>query len=106
MPERNPDGTFAVGNSGSPGRKRKRYRIEHILEKIGMEEVKAGGITMTKLDAVMRSVYQYALKGNSWAVQFIAERTEGKVPNAQVIEHTVSEPIKIFDFNDPANSAD
>jgi len=54
----------------------------------------------------MRSVYQYALKGNSWAVQFIAERTEGKVPNAQVIEHTVSEPIKIFDFNDPANSAD
>lgn len=101
MPERNPDGTFAPGNSGSSGRPRKIRRIEHLLEKIGLEEVHVGGLTLTKLEAVMRSVYQYALKGNSWAVQFIAERTEGKVPQQQQVEGTSQEPIKLFDIGSP-----
>jgi len=105
MPERNPDGTFAPGNSGSAGRPRKIRRIDHLLEKIGLEEVKASGLTMTKLEAVLRAVYQYALKGNSWAVQFIAERTEGRVPQQQTIEHVSHEPIKLIDY-DPTDSTD
>jgi len=31
-------------------------------------------------EAVYLRVYVEALQGESWAVQFIAERTEGKVP--------------------------
>ena len=96
MPERNPDGTFAKGNSGGPGRNRKRYRIEHILEKIGLEEVTVSGDRITKLEALMRSVYNYALKGNSWAVQFIAERTEGKVPNTIAMDESTQEPITLI----------
>ena len=46
---------------------------------IGAEEVEYKGQQITKLEAVLRAVYGYALKGQSWAVQFIAERTEGKV---------------------------
>ena len=30
----------------------------------------------------MRKVFEYALQGKSWAVEFIAERTEGKVRQA------------------------
>ena len=28
---------------------------------------------------VLRKVFEYALQGKAWAVEFIAERTEGKV---------------------------
>ena len=30
------------------------------------------------IDAVMSRVFKYAVEGKSWAVQFIADRTEGK----------------------------
>ena len=44
----------------------------------------------------MRSVYNYALKGQSWAVQFIAERTEGKVPNTVTVDESTQEPITLI----------
>ena len=31
-----------------------------------------------KLEVVMSKVFGYALEGRAWAVQFIADRTEGK----------------------------
>jgi hypothetical protein len=90
-------GRFAAGNPGGPGRGKKIRRIEHILGRIGEEEVTAQGVTMTKLEAVLRAVFGYALKGQSWAVQFIAERTEGKVREQMGVEITSPEPIKLFD---------
>ena len=39
---------------------------------------------MKKVDALSMTVWNEAIKGESWAVNFIAERIEGKV--AQVIE--------------------
>ena len=105
MPERNPDGTFAPGNSGSAGRPQKRYKIPTILERIGEEEIDVKDMSITKLEAVLRKVYDYAFKGQSWAVQFIAERTEGRVPQQQTIEHVSHEPIKLIDY-DPTDSTD
>ncbi len=100
MSGRNPNGTFAKGNSGGPGRKRKRYRIEHLLEKVGQEKVMIGEEEVTKLEALLRAVYGYALKGNSWAVQFVADRTEGRVAFRQWDDDVADDKIEVarFDF--------
>jgi len=97
-------GRFAKGNPGGPGRGKKVRRIEHILERIGEEEVTAQGMTMTKLEAVLRAVFAYALKGQSWAVQFIAERTEGKVRDQLEIAETTG-PIRLIDFDPDVSRA-
>ena len=69
---------FKPGQSGNPkGRPPKVRCIPDILRKIGEEEGTKDG-QETKLDVVMRKVFKYALDGKSWAVQFIADRTEGK----------------------------
>ena len=66
------------GESGNPnGRPIKVRSIPDILHKIGDEEGTVSG-KYTKLDVVLRKVFDFALEGKSWAVQFIADRTEGK----------------------------
>lgn len=71
------DTRFKPGVSGNPkGRPKGKRSIPDILRKIGEEEGSIDG--KTKLDVVMRKVFGYALEGKSWAVQFIADRTEGK----------------------------
>ena len=69
---------FKKGQSGNPnGRPKKINTIPDILRKIGEEEGLKDG-SKTKLDVVMYKVFQFALEGKPWAVQFIADRTEGK----------------------------
>ncbi len=69
---------FKKGQSGNlKGRPPKVRTIPDILRKIGEEDGLKDG-SKTKLDVVMSRVYGYALDGKSWAVQFIADRTEGK----------------------------
>jgi hypothetical protein len=75
---RNSNGTFKVGVSGNPkGRPKGLQQIPDILKKIGYEEGLKDG-SKTKLEVVMSRVFGYALEGRPWAVQFIADRTEGK----------------------------
>jgi hypothetical protein len=70
-------GQFKKGHSGNPnGRPPKIKCIPDILKTIGEEEGTLDG--KTKLDVIMYKVFQYALEGKPWAVQFIADRTEGK----------------------------
>jgi len=65
------------GQSGNPdGRPPKPKNIPDILIKIGEEDGTVDG--KTKLDVIMNKVFQFALEGRPWAVQFIADRTEGK----------------------------
>ena len=59
------------------GRPKKDRCIPDILRAIGEEAGTTDG-ELTKLDVVMRNVYKYAVQGKQWAVQFIADRTEGK----------------------------
>ena len=64
------------GQSGNPkGRPPVTPSIPDILRRIGAENAGNG---ITKLDAVMHRVFKYAIDGRAWAVQFIADRTEGK----------------------------
>jgi len=70
---------FQKGKSGNPkGRPPKIKCIPDILRKIGEEEVDTNIGKSTRLDVVMRKVFDFAVSGKSWAVEFIAERTEGK----------------------------
>ena len=74
---RNPDGTFKVGVSGNPnGRPKGSSSIKDILRKIGMEDGTEDGLP--KLEVIMRKVFIEAVDGKPWAVQFLADRLEGK----------------------------
>ena len=96
---RNDKGQFVVGNTASVGNGRPKgiQSIPDILRKIGDEDGTVDG--KSKLDVIMYMVFQFALEGRPWAVQFIADRTEGKAKEFR--ETTVkTEPIKVFDFED------
>ena len=70
---------FKKGQSGNPnGRPKGTRSIPDMLLKIGAEEVTKDG-QFNKQEVVLRRVFEYALEGKSWAVEFIADRTEGKV---------------------------
>ena len=70
---------FKKGQSGNPnGRPKGTRSIPDMLMKIGSEEGTKDG-QYSKLEVVLRRVFEYALEGKSWAVEFIADRTEGKV---------------------------
>ena len=82
------------GESGNPnGRPLKIKTIPDILHKIGEEEGTVDG--KTKLDVIMYKVFQFALEGKPWAVQFIADRTEGKAKEFKEITHN-NQPIQIM----------
>ena len=92
---RNEDGTFKSGVSGNPnGRPKGSTSIADILRKIGEEEIPAelssqvqslfGSLDSNELkdmkmtEGLLRFGFMYAIRGKHWAVQFIADRTEGK----------------------------
>lgn len=97
---RNEKGQFGPGNTASVGKGRPKgsRSIPDILRKIAEEEGTTEGIT--KLEVVLRQVFRYALEGKSWAVEFIANRTEGKPHQSIGIRDETDEPIKVFDVNE------
>ena len=77
---------FKPGQSGNPnGRPKGTRSIPDKLKKIGDEEGTLDG--KSKLDVIMYKVFQYALEGKPWAVQFIADRTEGKAKEFREVTH-------------------
>lgn len=92
---RDSGGRFVAGanHPRQGGRNPSRRRIEPLLQRIGEEEIDTQDGKISKLEAVMRAVFGYALNGQSWAVQFIAERTEGKVRDTAV--DTTADPKTI-----------
>jgi len=75
---------FQKGKSGNPnGRPKTNKTIAECLRRIG-DEALPSDKSMTKLEAIMRKVYKIASEGDAWAVNFIADRTEGKPK--QIIE--------------------
>ena len=92
---RNNKGQFVSGNTASVGhgRPKGRQSIPDILRKIGDEEGTLDG-EHSKLDVVLRKVFEYALEGKHWAVQFIADRTEGRPLQAISVE--THEPMQLI----------
>ena len=97
---RNKKGQFVNGNTSSVGKGRPQgsRSIPDILRKIAEEEGTNDG--MPKIEVVLRQVFKYALEGKSWAVEFIANRTEGKAHQSIGIRDETDEPIKVFDFDE------
>lgn len=84
-------------NINRKGRPRKQQCIPDILRKIGKEKIEAGGKKVSKMEALMRMVFKEAVAGNQWAVNFIADRTEGKPMQMlkQEIETTQAPQIEL-----------
>jgi len=105
---RHENGQFKKGTSGNPnGRPKGSMSIPDMLKRIGEEEVpnelqdrvqrlfgeaEIGKISM--LEAVMRTTMMYAIQGKSWAVQFLADRLEGRP--RQTIELESHEPVQLI----------
>ena len=91
---RNDKGQFVVGNTASVGNGRPKgiQSIPDILRKIGDEDGTVDG--KSKLDVIMYMVFSYALEGKPWAVQFIADRTEGRALE-RVEQHVTKDEIII-----------
>ena len=92
---RSKSGQFKAGVSGNPkGRPKNRHSIPDLLRRIGEEEIDANGQKMSKIEAVCRLAFKRASEGHNWAMQFIADRTEGKpVQNMSIETH---EPIQLI----------
>ena len=98
---------FPPGVSGNPnGRPVTKLCIPDILKKIGKQDIHEnleksaremfnipGSDRLTNLEVVMYKIYFDALSGKDSAVEFIAARTEGKVPMSMPIE-IVRKPIE------------
>jgi len=93
-------------NINLAGRPKGTSSIPDLLRKIGEESVTdelaeaikkkydADLSDMTMQEAILRTTYAYAISGKAWAVQFIADRMEGKpVMKMQVESH---EPIQLL----------
>ena len=88
------DGRFAPNSSGNPqGRPPKKMCIPDILKSIGEEQYDD---KYTKLEMVMNKAYEMAMTGNMRAMEFIAERLEGRV--AVKDEKHFSKPISEINF--------
>jgi hypothetical protein len=94
---RRSNGQFKSGVSGNPnGRPKGIQSIPDILRKIGEEDGTVDG--KSKLDVIMYMVFSFALEGKPWAVQFIADRTEGRATEYIVTEEV--KPIRVLEFGD------
>ncbi len=96
---------FKKGQSGNPkGRPKKGSAIADILNSIGDESViMKDGKPITKREAVLRKIYSEAIKGSMAAVNFIADRTEGKALD-RVHQTIDGEYSIILDDIDSANT--
>ena len=75
--------TFEVGN---PGAALRQNSTEKLYRKALMLELKACGPDERGLRLVARKAVKAAHKGEQWAVNHVAERIDGKVPQALVAD--------------------
>ena len=61
-------------------------------EKTYTAKVGEQSVSMKKVEWMVRSVWNEAIKGEAWAVQFISEKVEGKItqPISGQIQHALS----------------
>ena len=85
---------FEKGVSGNPGGRPKWKQVTELMKSETNQE---------KLAVIVDKVFDLALEGNMRAVEFIADRLEGKVAQ-RVTVTTNDEPQQIFEFVDMRDS--
>ena len=114
--KRSKKGQFVPGNTEGvhKGRPRKEYCIPNLLRDIGKQETPESiekpvrkmfnipkNKVLTNLDVVLYRIYSDALKGKPHAVQFIADRTEGKaLDHVEITVGTLFDKDKLKGLND------
>jgi hypothetical protein len=78
---------FKKGQSGNPGG---RPKWKHITEMLKHED------NQEKLEQLVHVIYDKALSGDMRAVEFIADRLEGKVAHRLQVSPANDKPIKVF----------
>ena len=78
---------FKKGQSGNPGGRPKWKQITEILKSEKNQE---------KLEEMINVVFERALEGDMRAVEFIADRLEGKVTHRLQVSPANDKPIKVF----------
>jgi len=95
------DKEFASLAGKKGGRPAAKNSIPDLLRNIGLEPANVGALEatinqffpnsdlqkMNNKEVLMRLTYINAFTGNDWAIKFIAERTEGKVPIKKIIQN-------------------
>lgn len=80
---------FKKGESGNPGGRPKWKQITEMLRNPKYQD---------KLEQITDLVYEMALKGDFKAINFIADRLEGKPSQRFEVSPKNDEPIKVFEF--------
>ena len=82
---RNDKGQFTAGNQegNRNGRPPKNKHIPDILRQIGEELV--GDEDITRLESLCQKVFEHAEKGIRWAVEWVADRLEGRPFQAEKV---------------------
>ena len=97
------------GQTNNPnGRPPKGQDWSSVLKRIGEEHVEAtNGTSLTRKEAIARILYQEAGRGQSWAINAIMDRMDGKP--RQAIDQTVQElappTITIVPIESQANTS-
>lgn len=83
---------FNKGESGNPGGRPKWALVS--------KEIRNHLDDPEKIKELVETVFDLALKGNMRAIEFIADRVEGKVAqNYHFFTEINDEPIKVFDIS-------
>jgi hypothetical protein len=99
--------TFLPGNQANPGGRPKDKRFTEALRLALMREVdetdddgKPTGAKTTKLRQIADKLVAQALDGESWAIQQVADRIDGKPPQAIVGEEDGPLTVIVRKFSD------
>ena len=86
--KRNKKGQFLKGHAPQGGRPKESFSVKDIIRQVGKEKAAQSGKwkDRSKLEMVIRQVFMLAMKGKIAAVQFIADRLEGKPKQSLELE--------------------
>lgn len=98
---RDEGGKFVKGNTASVGKGRPKgsVSIPDILRRVLKEEIGSEN-KITRLEAILLKVIAKAYDGDNWAINFVADRLEGKPKQIVGLQDITDEPIKVFDFDE------
>ena len=88
--ERNPDGTFAKGNSGGPGN-------PHAARIAKLRAALIEAVTPEDITAIVKRLISEARDGDLTAVKIVFERTLGKPLEADILERIEAIEAQIED---------
>ncbi|TFV71684.1 hypothetical protein E4K64_25490 [Bradyrhizobium frederickii] len=86
---------FQPGNRANPGGRPKEKKFTEALRLALNDEVESNGQKTTKLRVIADRLVSEAMNGESWAIQQVADRIEGKPAQAIVGGDEDDNPIRL-----------